>query len=46
MALVACIVICALISVESAAALRDRTSEDIAIGTEEVATTTPATAQA
>jgi hypothetical protein len=39
-------VICALISVASAAALRDRTTEDIDIDTEEVATTRAAAAQA
>jgi len=46
MAIVAYIVICALISVASAAALRDRTTEDIDIDTEEVATTRAAAAQA
>ena len=40
------IVICALIIAASAAALRDRTTEDIDINAEEVATTRSAAAQA
>jgi hypothetical protein len=45
MAIGAYIVICAPISVASAAALRDRTTEDIDIDTQEVATTSAAVAR-
>jgi hypothetical protein len=46
MAIGAYIVIRGPISVASAAALRDRTTEDIDIDTQEVVTTRPAAAQA